>query len=165
MLKRYDGVFLPRIYLKQYDKDEAKPWKDGKARDFEFFNFGFNEKSFSNFSKKVKSKASRLRKMIEMKAIELPDPSNELEYLFALPADFGGFGDVYDVREYSAVNLFENKHFNIKTLPQLKCVDGTTAVYLEQNASLTNVKFDKEKLEEIVDKMMADEAFKEQFLM
>ena len=41
--------------------------------------------------------------------IRLPEPYNELEYLFALPSDYGGLGNVYNEHKYEKVKFYDPK--------------------------------------------------------
>jgi hypothetical protein len=53
-----------------------------------------------------------------------------LEYLFNLPADYGGLGEVYHDEKYEHLNFFEYKTKS-KQLPNLELREGNVFIPLE----------------------------------
>ena len=47
--------------------------------------------------------------LVKSKTIILPEPDNELEYLMALPSDYGGLGDIQKDQNYENVKFYDPK--------------------------------------------------------
>jgi hypothetical protein len=118
-LQKYKEVYVPKIYLMDYNDinniNKYEPNNSSSNKNFinlknnPYFNYGYNLEKWKMYVNKIRNKFDELNELIKKRKIRLPEPSNEMEYLMALPSDFGGLGELYDEREYENVNFYDPK--------------------------------------------------------
>ena len=118
-LQKYKEVYVPKIYLMDYnDINNINKYESNNSSSTKnfinltnnpYFNYGYNLEKWKMYANKIRNKFDELNELVQKRKIRLPDPSNELEYLMALPSDFGGLGELYDEREYENVNFYDPK--------------------------------------------------------
>ena len=108
-----------------------------------YFNYGYNLEKWKMYANKIRNKFDELNELVQKRKIRLPEPSNEMEYLMALPSDFGGLGELYDEREYENVNFYDPKmpeNRNKSFMKQIKFERKETWFPLKPNPeSLTRI--------------------------
>ena len=118
-LQKYKEVYVPKIYLMDYnDINNINKYESNNSSSTKnfinltnnpYFNYGYNLEKWKMYANKIRNKFDELNELVQKRKIRLPEPSNELEYLMALPSDFGGLGELYDEREYENVNFYDPK--------------------------------------------------------
>ena len=118
-LQKYKEVYVPKIYLidyndinniNKYEPNNSSPTQNIiNLKNNPYFNYGYNLEKWKMYANKIRNKFDELNELVQKRKIRLPEPSNELEYLMALPSDFGGLGELYDERKYENVNFYDPK--------------------------------------------------------
>ena len=96
VLTQYENIFVPAIFNINLNEIKNAPWKKEGAKLDDYFNYGYNEEQWINYSEKIKSKFDKLVNLVKNGKKKLPNSKNELNYLMEFPSDFGGLGEVYD---------------------------------------------------------------------
>lgn len=133
-LTKYKNIYVPKIFLINYNDISIYPPKDNTTNlnriSFPFFNFqniyrnnpylnyGYNYNQWKEYANSIKNKFDELNDLTLKGKIKLPEPDNELQYLMALPSDFGGLGNIYHDDKFENVKFYDsrlpenaNKHF------------------------------------------------------
>ena len=153
-LIQYKNIYVPKIYLIDYNDTSKYPPKDSINNktltqnintfkfpfSFSFFNFqnnnnsnneylnyGYNFNQWKEYANQIRNKLDELNDLVLKGKIRLPKPDNELEYLMALPSDFGGLGNVYYENKYENVKFYDPK------LPENKDKQFIKQVKFERN--------------------------------
>jgi hypothetical protein len=132
VLTQYENIFVPAIFNINLNEIKNAPWKKEGAKLDDYFNYGYNEEQWINYSEKIKSKFDELVNLVKNGKKKLPNSKNELNYLMEFPSDFGGLGEVYDDQQYEEVNLFDNKTPIDKLIPQMRYTPNQIYVNLEE---------------------------------
>ena len=108
-----------------------------------YFNYGYNLEQWKTYAGNIKKKFDELNDLVKNGIIRLPEPDNELEYLFAFPSDYGGLGNIRNDQKYENVKFYdpkdnsknpENKDF----MSLIRFDNDMTWFPLEHNPSLLN---------------------------
>ena len=146
-LIKYKNVYIPKIYLIDYNNTSIYPPKDNKNNnelsthnfntfkfpfpffnfqnnniDNEYLNYGYNFNQWKEYANSIKNKLDELNDLVLKGKIKLPEPDNELEYLMALPSDFGGLGNIYNDHKYENVKFYDPNLPENKNKPFIKQV-------------------------------------------
>jgi len=145
-LQKYKQVYVPKIYLMDFnDINNINKYESNNSSSTQnlinlknnpYFNYGYNLEKWKLYANKIKNKFDELNELVQKRKIRLPDPNNEMEYLMALPSDFGGLGELYDEREYENVKFYEPKmpeNRNKSFMKQIKFERRETWFPLEPN--------------------------------
>ena len=117
-LEKYKEVYIPKIYLMEYNdpkKYEYEPDNISSTQNFinfqnnPYFNYGYNIEQWKIYVDKIRSKFDELNELVKKGKIRLPEPNNEMEYLMALPSDFGGLGELYHEDKYENLKFYNPK--------------------------------------------------------
>ena len=138
ILTKYKEIYVPKIFLLDYNDTSKYPPKNLNCDNeslsqnlnfnkctFPFFNFnnnnnnnntckeylnyGYNFEQWKEYVNKIRNKFDELNDYVIKGKIRLPEPYNELEYLFALPSDYGGLGYIYNEHKYKNVKFYDPK--------------------------------------------------------
>ena len=131
ILTKYKEIYVPKIFLFDYNDIskyppkisgvEEKSLQNNSNFNFPFFtsnlnnsnkdylNYGYNFEQWKEYAEKIRKKLDELNDLVLEGKIKLPEPDNELEYLFALPSDYGGLGDIYNDNKYENLKLYDPK--------------------------------------------------------
>ena len=129
-LEKYKEIYVPKIYLMDYkDINQYEPNNNSSTQNFinlqnnPFFNYGYNAEQWKLYVNKIRSKFDELNEIVKKGKIRLPEPNNEMEYLMALPSDFGGLGELYDEDKYENLKFYnpkEPENLNKSFMKQIK---------------------------------------------
>ena len=134
-LTKYKNIYIPKIFLINYDDSSVYPPKDANTQESiqnninyfnfslffnlqnnnnnntnrQYLNYGYNFNQWKKYAKEIRNKYDELNDLVTNGKIRLPEPSNELEYLMALPSDFGGLGNLYNENKYQNVKFYDPK--------------------------------------------------------
>lgn len=61
-----------------------------------------------------------------------------MKYLFDLPSDYGGLGEILDDLNYENLNLYEHKYNKNKNIPPIEIINGQCFVPLESKRETLN---------------------------
>lgn len=151
-LTKYKNIYIPKIFLINYDDSSVYPPKDANTQEssvqnnFNYFNFlsffnlqnnnsntnkhylnyDYNFNQWKEYAKEIRNKYDELNNLVINGKISLPEPNNELEYLMALPSDFGGLGNLYNENKYQNVKFYDPK------LPENKDKNFMTEIKFEK---------------------------------
>jgi hypothetical protein len=131
ILTKYKEIYVPKIFLFDYNDIskyppkisgiEEKSLQSNSNFNFPFFtsnlnnsnkdylNYGYNFEQWKEYAEKIRKKFDELNDFVLEGKIKLPEPDNELEYLFALPSDYGGLGNIYNDNKYENLKLYDPK--------------------------------------------------------
>ena len=126
ILTKYKNIYVPKIFLIDYnDTSKYPPTNTIKQKNsqnsFPFFNsniensnkdylnYGYNFEQWKDYAETIRQKFDELNDLVITGKIRLPEPYNELEYLFALPSDYGGLGNLYNENKYENVKFYDPK--------------------------------------------------------
>ena len=139
ILSKYKDIYVPTIFLIDYNDVTKNPFniliqtqKQQVQPNFptapggmmnnlnttqnnqlfsKYFNYGYNFDQWKKYVNDMKSKFDELNDLVKSNKIILPEleADNELEYLMALPSDYGGLGEVYKDQNYENVKFFDPK--------------------------------------------------------
>jgi hypothetical protein len=134
LLTKYKDIYVPSIYLLDYDDATKPPFNvliQAQAQNqthtynqltgqvinnnqnnstlSKYLNYGYNFEQWKVYVKDIRKKLDELNELVKSGKIRLPDPENELEYLFAFPSDFGGLGNVQNDQNYENVKFYDPK--------------------------------------------------------
>ena len=128
-LEKYKEVYVPKIYLMDYIDTNKYESNNTSTQNFinmqnnPYFNYGYNVEQWKMYVNKIKSKFDELNELVKKGKLKLPEPNNEMEYLMALPSDFGGLGELYHEDKYENLKLYnpkEPENINISFMRQIK---------------------------------------------
>ena len=128
-LEKYKEVYVPKIYLMDYNDTNKYESNNTSTQNFinmqnnPYFNYGYNVEQWKIYVNKRKSKFDELNELVKKGKLKLPEPNNEMEYLMALPSDFGGLGELYHEDKYENLKLYnpkEPENINISFMRQIK---------------------------------------------
>ena len=128
-LEKYKEVYIPKIYLMEYNdpkKYEYEPDNISSTQNFinfqnnPYFNYGYNIEQWKKYVDKIRSKFDELNELVKKGKIRLPEPNNEMEYLMALPSDFGGLGELYHEDKYENLKFYNPKEPENANKPFMK---------------------------------------------
>jgi len=109
-LVKYKEIYIPKIYLMEYnDTEKYKNDISSTQNANPYFNYGYNIEQWEIYVDKIRSKFDELNEIVKKGKIRLPEPDNEMEYLLALPSDFGGLGELYHEDKYENLKLYNPK--------------------------------------------------------
>ena len=116
ILTKYKDIYVPSIFLLDYTDTSKPPYNlfiqsqqqqqmqqipgqfmnnnQNNQLNIKYFNYGYNFEQWKKYVIDIKGKFDELNELVKQKKIILPEPDNELEYLMALPSDYGGLGDI-----------------------------------------------------------------------
>jgi len=80
-------------------------------------------------------KLNELKKAVDENRISLIQ-KDLIKYLFNLPADYGGIGEILDEKKFENLNFFEYKPSKNKQLPTIEVRQGSMCVTLERNENI-----------------------------
>ena len=152
-LTQYKNIYVPKIYLIDYNDTSIYPPKDSVKNESltqncnnfkfpfpflfynyqnnnsnnEYLNYGYNFSQWKEYANQIKNKLDELNDLVLKEKIRLPEPDNELEYLMALPSDFGGLGNIYHENKYENLKFYDPK------LPENKDKQFIEQVKFERN--------------------------------
>ena len=133
ILTKYKDIYVPTIFLLDYSDVTKPPFNlfiQNQSQQLQsnipgqmmnniqnqnnqlfnkYFNYGYNFEQWKKYVSDIRSKFDELNELVKSKAIILPEPENELEYLLAFPSDYGGLGDVQNDQNYQNVKFFDPK--------------------------------------------------------
>ena len=134
LLTKYKNIYVPKIYLINYEDTSIYPPKDSNINEsqnnYNYFNYSFSFFNFQNtnsntnkdylnygysfiqwkvYATEIKNKFDELNELVMKRIIKLPEPSNELEYLLELPSDYGGLGKLNNEHRYSNLKFYDSK--------------------------------------------------------
>ena len=137
ILTEYKDIYVPTIFLLDYTDNSKNPFNlfiqnqtqqvqqnypqvpgtmmpnlnNNQNNQFfnKYFNYGYNFEQWKKYVNDVKSKFDELNELVKSNKIMLPEPDNELEYLMALPSEYGGLGDIHNDQNYENVKFFDPK--------------------------------------------------------
>lgn len=138
ILTKYKEIYVPKIFLLDYNDTSKYPPQNLNCDNvslsqnlnfnkcpFSFYNFnnnnnnnntckeylnyGYNFEQWKEYVNKIRNKFDELNEYVIKGKIRLPEPYNELEYLFALPSDYGGLGYIYNEHKYKNVKFYDPK--------------------------------------------------------
>ena len=132
ILTQYENIYVPAIFNINLKEIKNAPWRKEGAKLEDYFNYGYNEEQWINYSEKIKRKFDDLVNLVKNDKKKLPNSKNELKYLMEFPSDYGGLGEVYDDQRYEEVNLFDNKTPIDKLIPQMRYTPNQIYVNLEE---------------------------------
>ena len=130
-LTKYKNIFVPKIFLINYEDTSIYPPIFSNINEsqnnnnffkfsFPFFtpqnntnkdylNYGYNFNQWKIYATEIKNTFDELNELVMKGEIKLPEPNNELEYLMAIPSDYGGLGNVYNDHIYKNVKFYDPK--------------------------------------------------------
>lgn len=136
---KHNNIYLPKIFINNYDQILEKIDDDSAS---EYFNFGFNVSDWRSFKEKIKANFNNLVVLVKQNKIKLEyKKDDELNYLMNLPSDFGGLGEAFQDNVYSNVNFF-NKKTNCFRMENIK-FDKEPAFYTLERTSKNLELFNK----------------------
>ena len=97
----------------------------------------------------MRNKFDELNDLVMKGEIRLPEPNNELEYLFSLPSDFGGLGNLFNEHKYENLKLYDPKSTENKDkrfMSQVKIERKMIWFPLLPNSESLNNKFNPYKI-------------------
>ena len=133
LLTKYKDIYVPSIYLLDYNDTSKSPFdilasnsnqnplqynqftgqvinnNQNNSVLNKYLNYGYNFEQWKAYVNDINSKFDELNDLVKNGAIRLPDPDNELEYLMALPSDYGGLGNVQNDQNYENVKFYDPK--------------------------------------------------------
>ena len=131
ILTKYKDIYVPTIFLLDYSDTTKPPFNvfiqnqpqqvqsnipgqmmnnmQNNQNFNKYFNYGYNFEQWKKYVADIKGKLDELNELVKSKTIILPEPDNELEYLMALPSDYGGFGDIQKDQNYENVKFYDPK--------------------------------------------------------
>ena len=131
ILTKYKDIYVPSIFLLDYTDTSKPPYNlfiqsqqqqqmqqipgqfmnnnQNNQLNIKYFNYGYNFEQWKKYVIDIKGKFDELNELVKQKKIILPEPDNELEYLMALPSDYGGLGDIQQDQKYSNVKFYDPK--------------------------------------------------------
>ena len=131
LLTKYKDIYVPSIFLLDYSDVSKPPFNlfvqnqpqqvqstmpgqimnntQNNQNFNKYFNYGYNFEQWKKYVADIKSKFDELNDLVKSKTIILPEPDNELEYLMALPSDYGGLGDIQKDQNYENVKFYDPK--------------------------------------------------------
>ena len=163
LLTKYKDIYVPSIYLLDYNDTSKSPFNIILANSNQnqtqtynqltgqiinnnqnnniinkYLNYGYNFEQWKKYVIDIKGKFDELNELVKQKKIILPEPDNELEYLMALPSDYGGLGDIQQDQKYSNVKFYDPKDTsknpeNKSFMEMIKFERDTTWFPLEPN--------------------------------
>ena len=165
ILTKYKNIYVPKIYLINYEETSVYPPKDSYNNEiqnnYNYFNFFFPFLNFQNnantnkdylnygysfdqwkvYATEIKNKFNELNELVMKGEIKLPKPINELEYLMVLPSDYGGLGNLYKDHKYSNLKFYDPKmpeNKDKKFMQQVKIEKKMTWFPLKPNPESLN---------------------------
>ena len=160
ILTKYKDIYVPSIFLLDYTDTSKPPYNlfiqsqqqqqiqqipgqfmnnnQNNQLNIKYFNYGYNFEQWKKYVIDIKGKFDELNELVKQKKIILPEPDNELEYLMALPSDYGGLGDIQQDQKYSNVKFYDPKDTsknpeNKSFMEMIKFERDTTWFPLEPN--------------------------------
>ena len=160
ILTKYKDIYVPSIFLLDYTDTSKPPYNlfiqsqqqqqmqqipgqfmnnnQNNQLNIKYFNYGYNFEQWKKYVIDIKGKFDELNELVKQKKIILPEPDNELEYLMALPSDYGGLGDIQQDQKYSNVKFYDPKDTsknpeNKSFMEMIKYERDTTWFPLEPN--------------------------------
>ena len=134
ILTKYKDIYVPSIYLLDYNDTSKAPFNILAANSQQnqnqsynqltgqvinnnqnnsvlnkYLNYGYNFEQWKAYVNDIKAKFDELNELVKNGNIRLPDPENELEYLMAFPSDYGGLGNVQNDQNYENVKFYDPK--------------------------------------------------------
>jgi hypothetical protein len=160
ILTKYKDIYVPSIFLLDYTDTSKPPYNlfiqsqqqqqmqqipgqfmnnnQNNQLNIKYFNYGYNFEQWKKYVIDIEGKFDELNELVKQKKIILPEPDNELEYLMALPSDYGGLGDIQQDQKYSNVKFYDPKDTsknpeNKSFMEMIKFERDTTWFPLEPN--------------------------------
>ena len=122
ILTKYKEIYVPRIYLMNYEDLTQPPFNNIKNTNYsqqnnnqnsiynkDYLNYGYNLEQWKIYATEIKNKFDELNDLVKNGKIRLLDPENELEYLMNFPSDYGGLGRIYNDQNYENVKFYDPK--------------------------------------------------------
>ena len=131
ILIKYKNIYVPKIFLIDYNDISIYPPKNSNVENNstqinsknlfsfinsntensnkDYLNYGYNFQQWKEYAETIRKKFDELNDYVITGKIRLPEPYNELEYLFALPSDYGGLGSLYNEHKYKNVKFYDPK--------------------------------------------------------
>jgi hypothetical protein len=126
---RLDNIDLPSIILTDIESYHDKPWRNPANRLSDYFNYGLTEEVWKKYCENLKAKyKDNIKALNEYKMTD----NKIFNYLFNLPSDFGGIGEVQEDSKYENLNFFEYRTKN-KQLPAIEIRQGVVCVPVESS--------------------------------
>lgn len=98
-------------------------------RQSDYFNYGFTEETWKKYIENMKTKyKDNLKSLSEYKVSD----NKIFNYLFNLPSDIGGVGEVQEDSKYGNLNFFEYRTKN-KQLPAIEIKQGVVCVPVDSS--------------------------------
>lgn len=96
---------------------------------------------WGKYSKYTVAKLLNLNKAIKENRVHLPNSKALIKYIFNLPADYGGTGEILDEQKYENLNFFEFKAGKNKAIPVIEIRQGSVCVPLESRNENLNINY------------------------
>ena len=131
ILTKYKNIYVPKIFLIDYNDISIYPPKNSNVENNstqinsknlfsfinsntensnkDYLNYGYNFQQWKEYAETIRKKFDELNDYVITGKIRLPEPYNELEYLFTLPSDYGGLGSLYNEHKYKNVKFYDPK--------------------------------------------------------
>ena len=134
LLTKYKDIYVPTIYLLDYNDISKSPFNILAANNAQtqnqtynqltgkiisnnknnsvlnkYLNYDYNFDQWKAYVNEIKAKFDELNDLVKDGKIRLPEPDNELEYLMAFPSDYGGLGKVQNDQNYENVKFYDPK--------------------------------------------------------
>ena len=122
ILTKYKDIYVPRIYLMNYEDLTQPPFNNIKNTNYsqinnnqnaiynkDYLNYGYNLEQWKIYATEIKNKFDELNELVKNGKIRLLEPENELEYLMNFPSDYGGLGRLYNDQNYENVKFYDPK--------------------------------------------------------
>lgn len=92
--------------MRDIDSLPNKPWRNNPSITSEYFNYGFNEKTWCVYADKMKKKFDELKTKSASEKWISREEAKPLKYLYNIPIEFSGLGEGLDPK--TNINYFES---------------------------------------------------------
>lgn len=120
--------------MKDIESYPSKPWRTNPSITSEYFNYGFNEKTWSSYADKMKKKFDELKTKSATEKWISKEEAKPIKYLYNIPIEYSGLGESLDPK--SNINYFEStRKINPPLVEMRSYVPCVALTSTEQNSS------------------------------
>ena len=105
-ISKFGNIEVPTVLVKSTDSYEKQPWKENPSLINEYFNYGFNEKTWNQYVSKMKEKLNELDNKVKQEKIIIKDDPKVKKYIQNFPLNYGGLGDYTENKD--KINYFDS---------------------------------------------------------
>lgn len=98
-------IEVPTVLIKKLETYDKQPWKDNKVQLGEYFNYGFNEKTWNLYVEKMQLQMKDLEEKVKQGKMLIKEDPKVKKYIQNFPLNYGGLGDYTENNNH--INYFE----------------------------------------------------------